>query len=895
MDDLRSPHIVMRDGSVASVRSTIPADIPALREFFRELSPQSRYRRFFSVGQAPDRVIERLADSLDPSRQTTLVAERSVDGVTRVIAAASYAALSGDLAEAAFAVADRFQGKGLGTALLERLAVLAAAAGITRFQATTLTDNAQMLEVFRDSGFEIRSKSTGGVVDVQLSLNASAPSVAAEEARRRTATAASIRPLVEPKGVAIVGASRDTSSLGRRILDALVAAGFKGPVYPVNEHAAKIAGLDVCRSARDLPKGVDLAVICVPASRVLAAVEDCAMAEARSLLVISAGFAETGAEGRRLQTELTNKVRGYGMRMVGPNCMGLLNTSPDVRLNASFSPVFPPAGHLALLSQSGALGIAILKLAVDRGLGLSSFVSVGNKADVSGNDLLEYWDGDDATRVILLYLESFGNPRRFARLARRIGRDKPIVAVKSGRTHAGSRAAGSHTASLAASDVAVDALFHQAGVIRADTIDEMFDIAAYLDLQPLPAGRRVGIITNAGGPGILAADACEAAGLTLAPLSDATRSSLAAHLPGMANCTNPVDMIASAGTQEYAQTIETMMSAAEVDAVIVIFTPIEVGRSEAIRKGIAEGVDRARAAGIRKPVLACLMADDGVQHPLQTATERIPIYAFPENAVRALKNVVGYAEWRAQPPALLWGFDDLHVEDARRVCRAAAGRNDNGWLGHEEVHRVLSDFGLPVAPEALATTADEAVAFAAVMGYPVVAKLSSASAPHKTDINGVRLNLSDEQSVRQAFEEIAASAREHAMTDAGILIQPMIAKGTETMMGITQDPLFGPLIAFGLGGIHVEVLGDVRFRIAPLTDRDVDDLLHGIKGFRLLEGYRGHSAADLDALREALLRLSRLAVEVPEIVELDLNPVIALPPGHGCRIVDARIRVHSST
>ncbi len=513
-DSADSPRIVLKDGSVATVRAATSADAPAMRRFFLNLSPDSRYRRFFTAGEPPDALIQRLSDSTDPGRNLTLIAERSVDGQVRIVAAASYTAITAEAAEAAFAVADQFQGRGLGTALLERLAVAAAEAGFRRFQATTLGDNTSMLEVFRDSGFEIRSKSSGGSVDVQLSIVPSAATVSAEERRQRLATAASLRPLLEPRAVAVVGASRDPSSIGRRVLDAVL-AGFTGKVYAVNPRAAEVAGLSAYASARELPADVDLAVVAVPAPAVLGVVDDCAAAGVKSLIVITAGFAEAGPDGRALQDRLTEKVRNYGMRMVGPNCMGLLNANADVRLNASFSPIMPPGGHVGLMSQSGALGIAIIQLAIARRLGLSTFVSAGNKADVSGNDLLEYWEDDPSTQVILLYLESFGNPRRFARLARRIARQKPIVAVKSGRTRSGSLAASSHTAALAASDVAVDALFHQSGVIRADTLDEMFDIAACLDMQPLPGGRRVAVVTNAGGPGILAADACEAAGLTL--------------------------------------------------------------------------------------------------------------------------------------------------------------------------------------------------------------------------------------------------------------------------------------------------------------------------------------------------------------------------------------------
>jgi len=895
-DEISLGQVVLRDGSVAAIRPSTLNDVPAMREFFRQLSDESRYRRFFMRGEAPADVVLRLADSSDPARNLTLVVERSMDGSPRIIAAASYSTGHSGTAEAAFAVADDFQGKGLGTLLLERLAVIGARAGLERFEASTLADNAQMLSVFRDSGFEIHSKSAGGsVVDVQMSLDSSAKRVAAEEERRRHATAASLRPLLAPRAVTVIGASRKPSNIGHRVVKSLRTSGFKGPVYPVNPNATEVEGFAAFKSPLELPGGVDLAVVAVPAAAVLGTVDDCAAAGIRTLVVLSAGFAEIGEQGRALQHQLTARVRGHGMRMVGPNCMGLLNTDPAVSLNASFSPLFPPNGRIGLSSQSGALGLAILQLATERQVGLSTFVSVGNKADVSGNDLLEYWEGDPSTRAILLYLESFGNPRRFARLARRIARHKPIVAVKSGRTKSGSRAASSHTAALAASDVGSEALFHQCGVIRTDTLDEMFDVAACLDSQPLPAGRRVAIVTNAGGPGILAADACEAAGLTLVELSLETRERLERILPAIASRGNPVDMIASAGPVEYRQTVETVLRAPEIDSLIVVFTPVDQDTTHEILDAIRDGVAGARAAGARgKPVLTCLMAAAGVPAPLRTPDERLPAYRFPENAARALGKVATYAQWRAQPSGLLWGFDDVHVDDVRRLCRDAVRRAGGSvWLNDDDVRRVLSDFGLPVVPGAVAHTADEAAALAAVMGFPVVAKLSSPLVQHKTDVGGVRLNLANEAAVTAAFTSIRDAARPQHGADVDVLLQPMIAGGIEAMMGIVQDPLFGALVAFGLGGVNVEVVGDVRFRISPLTDQDAEELIHEIRGYRLLEGYRGHAAADLDALRDVLLRLSHLATQVPEIAELDLNPVVALAPGQGCRIVDAKIRVRT--
>ncbi len=896
--DRAESRIILRDGTVATIRFTTAADRDALRSFFHELSPESHRRRFFTLADPSERLIDSFCDSTMPERQATFVALRLVDGALRPIAVGSYLDLGNGVAEAAFAVADQFQGKGLGTILLERLATTAAAHGFRRFEAMVLPENTAMLEVFHESGFEIRSKSERGCVTVLLSLSPTSESVVAAERRQAIATVASMRPLLAPRNVAVVGASRDPNAIGGRVLHAIVSANFSGKIYPVNPRATELEGLRAYSSVADVPHDADLAIIAVPPADVIGVVNQCAAVGVKGIIVITAGFAEVGEAGRALQHQLVDAVRGHGMRMVGPNCMGLLNTAADLRLNASFSPLVPPSGRVAFSSQSGALGLAILELASERQVGLSSFVSVGNKADVSSNDLLEYWEADDHTNVILLYLESFGNPRRFARLARRIGRKKPIVAVKAGRTRGGLRAAGSHTAALAASDSAVDALFHQSGVIRADTMDEMFDIAVCLDSQPLPQGRRVAIVTNAGGPGILAVDACEAAGLDVVQLSPQTRARLAAFLPPEASVTNPIDMVASAGPDAYRQTIETTLAADNVDALIVIYTPVDRSSASATLDAIRDGIAGARKAGTTgKPVLTCLMAERGRPPSLVVGSERVPAYGFPENCARTLAKIAAYAEWRAQAPALLWSFEDIRVDDARAVCSLALAARGETWLTGDEVSAVLGAFGLPQAAGMLAHSGEQAAALAHVLGFPVAAKLASRSVPHKTDVGAVRLNLTSDAAVGRAYSDIMARGRSLVPENEidGVLIQSMIAGGVETMIGVSYDPLFGPLVAFGLGGIHVEILGDVRFRVAPLTDRDADELIHGIRGLPLLFGYRGHPPADLDAVRELLLRVSRLAVDVPEIVELDLNPVMAMSPGSGCRIVDARIKVKPRT
>jgi acyl-CoA synthetase (NDP forming) len=611
-------------------------------------------------------------------------------------------------------------------------------------------------------------------------------------------------------------------------------------------------------------------------------------------VVITAGFAEVGPEGTALQNQLLAKVRQHGMRMIGPNCFGLLNTDPNVRLNATFSSLFPPSGRTSMSSQSGAIGIATLAGARRVHLGISSFDSVGNKADVSTNDLLQYWEEDPATDVILLYMESFGNPRRFARIARRVSRSKPIVAVKAGRSQSGRRAASSHTAALAASDVAVDALFRQTGVIRAETLDEMLALATGLAAQPLPSGRRVGIITNSGGPAILCTDACEAGGLVVPELSDQIKAKLAAFLPSAAALNNPVDLIASATPDQYAKAIEMLLKADELDALIILYMSVTVADTAGIAQGIQTGIAQGRKTGAKaKPVLIGWMAEGDRDRAFCLPGETIPTYSLPESPALVISRALAYAEWRQQPPGMVHDIDDLDLSAARAICAAALSQRGSGWLTTEETRSVLSAMRLPVQSGGVARTVDEAVTLAGQTGYPVAVKLASHLILHKTEMGGVHLNLADEEAVRNSFEAIRARLAQENKLDAmeGVLVQPMLSGGTEVMVGVTHDPLFGPLIAFGLGGIHVEILGDVRFRITPLTDRDAAQMVREIKGYRLLQGYRGHPAADVEAIEEVLLRLSRLVEEIPEISELDLNPIFALPPGQGCRIVDARIRL----
>ncbi len=895
-DLLRQPgRIILKDGTAAELRVSSSSDTAALRLFIDGLSPESKRHRFFSETVPPDDLVRSLCDSSHPHTQITLIALRLSQGRAAIIAAGTYTARDAATAEVSLAVDDRFHGKGIGTILVEHLALLAVRHGFTHLWAVTHADNVAMRDVFRESGFSWKEYVEGGDIEVELSLTPTEQTVSRVEWRDRVATVASIRPFFHAQAVAIIGASSDPASIGYRLLDALSQSGFPGPVYPINLRAGSIGGLPAYPRITAVPGAVDLAVIAVPRDAVLGVVEQCAEKQVRALVVITAGFAEIGDEGRRLEQRLVELVRRHGMRMVGPNCFGLLNADPSVRLNATFAPFFPPSGHIAMSSQSGALGIAVLSAARRLQLGVSTFVSVGNKADVSVNDLLQYWETDPATQVIMLYVESFGNPRRFAQIARRVGRQKPIIAVKAGRSGAGHRAAGSHTAALAASNVAVEALFHQAGLLRADTLDEMLALAAGLSNQSCPNGRRVGILTNAGGPAILCTDACEAAGLTVPELSPRTYEQLASFLPPAAAVKNPVDLIASATPDQYARAIRTLLAAEEIDALIILYISLTPTDTAGIADGILSGIRSARQAGVtEKPVYLTWMAEGDRDRPFMSGGETIPSYALPETPARVLSKAATYQEWKTRPAGRIPDFPDMDLSVAQKICAGAARERGDSWLTPDETRQVLTAIHLPLLAGGLAKSVEEAVHVAEQAGFPVAIKLVSRTIVHKTDVGGVILDVADASGVRDAFKSIQTRLERAGLLDAmeGALVQPMLHGGVEVMIGVTQDPQFGPLVAFGLGGIYVEILGDVQFRIAPLTEQDAEDMVAGIKGYRLLKGYRGQPAADIPALEDALLRVSRLAEEIPVITELDCNPVFALQKGQGCRVVDARIRVN---
>ena len=879
----READVALRDGSTVHVRPVRSGDREPLQTFFEGLSENSRAFRFFSGG-ADMSSATGIAVDVDYADHYGLVATR--DEPTHVVGHGMYTRSGRERAEVAFAIADELQGHGLGTILLAHLAELADEAGITTFEAEVLPENHRMIEVFRESGFPVETSSAPGSIHVLFPTSFSLQAIERFEERERIAAAAAVARFFEPGSIAVIGASRERGTVGGELFHNLLEAGFGGPVYPVNSAAEVVQSVRAYRSVTEVPGPVELAVIAVPGEAAVGAVRECAAKGVRAVVVISAGFGESGAEGIERQRELLAACREAGIRLVGPNCLGVLATRADAPLNATFAPAMPPAGRAAFVSQSGALGLAMIELATDRSLGISSFASIGNRADITANDLLEYWESDPATDLALLYIESFSDPRRFSHVARRVGRSKPIVAVKSGRTPAGARATSSHTgAMLAASDVTVGALFRQAGVIRTNSLAELLDLASLLANQPLPEGGRVGILTNAGGPGIMCADACEAAGLEVPGLGEETRRSLRRLLPPEASVSNPVDMIATATADQYRDTIPVLAASGEVDALIVIFVrPLLTTAEDA-----AEAVSRAISELPRElPLLAVFMSSR--DRAAMTARGGVPTYLYPESAANALARVHHHAQWRRRPIEDPARFADADADAAAAAISEGLGEG-GGWLGFERLQRVLRAYGLPLADWRLAGDPDEAGRAAADLRGAVAVKALGPEIVHKTELGALELDLAGARQAAEAAVRIDERLELAGLARERFLVQAMAPAGVEMLLGVVGDPLFGPVVACGAGGVEAELINDVSVRLAPLTTRDAQEMLRGLKTFPLLTGYRGSPVVDVDALQDLLLRTSAMVDAHEEIAELDLNPVIA--GADGALVVDARIRVES--
>ncbi len=877
----READVVLRDGSTVRLRPVRPGDEAALRELFAGLDPASQAFRFFSGAVDVDRVAETMA-GVDYISHYGLLATRG--GERSPVGHGVYIELGAGTAEVAFAVADRMQGLGLGTALLAHLAEAAGDNGIETFRAEVLPQNHRMIEMFRQSGFPVEIVGAAEVLRVEFPTSLSPAAIARFEQRDSIAARAAVARFLEPASIAVVGASRRAGSVGDAVMRNLRESGFPGAVYPVNPAADSVQGLPALPRVAAIPAEIDLAVLAVRADAVTAVARECAARGASALVVLSAGFGESGPEGARRERELLDACREAGMRLIGPNCLGILDTRPQRGLNVTFAPNSPRPGNVAFATQSGALGLALIDFAASRALGVSSFASLGNRADVTANDLIEFWEEDDSTRLVLAYIESFTDPRRFARVARRVGRRKPLVVVKSGRSASGARAASSHTgALLAASDRTTDALFEQSGVIRAGTLAELLDVASLLSSQPLPPGPRVGIVTNAGGPAIMCADACEAAGLEVPELPRELREQLAAFLPAEASCANPVDMIATASAAQYRRAIGTLGAWEGVDALIAIFIrPLQTASGD-----VAAAVEAAAAELPREiPVQAVFMTP--AESAEIAAAARLPTYLFPEDAAAALAKVARHARWRERPQPPPATFAEAREAEAAAILAQAlaAGRD---WLDAGECARLLDCYGVAM-PEALfAESPAAAGAAAAELGGRVALKAHGPAILHKSELGAVRAGLRGQKEVAAAAREMDARLGAAGLERDSFLVQRMVEGGVELLVGVASDPVFGPVLAVGAGGTAVELLGDVAVRVCPLSAADGAEMVRSLAIFPLLTGFRGAPPADLEALSKLVLRGGARAAAHPESAELDLNPVIAGPAG--ALAVDARVRI----
>jgi len=872
-------YALLTDGTTVLIRHARPADAEAVRAMHAALSPENLYLRFFSMSPgSAEREARRVCREPGPDHAALLAWLGD-----RLAGVASYEPSEPGTAEVAFAVPDDLHGLGIATLLLEHLVSAARERGLRAFTAQALLENQPMLGVFAAAGLPVHRQLTEGVVELTFpipagdddrALDGYLDSVAARESR---ADVASLRHLLRPESVAVVGAGRRRGTVGREILRNIVTAGFPGPVYPVNPRADSLEGLHCLSSAEDLPEGVDLAVLAVPAAEVVDVAARCGRRGVRSLVVITAGLGTSGPD-------LLAVCRRHGMRLVGPNCFGV--AVPSLGLDATFTAAHPAPGAAGLVVQSGGIGVSLLEHLSGLGIGVSSFASVGDKYDVSSNDMLTWWEQDGQTKLAVLYVESFGSPRKFARTARRVGQRMPVLTVLGGRSAAGQAAAASHTAAAATPLVTQEALFGQAGIIAVPGLGELVEVAALLAAQPLPAGERVAIVTNAGGAGVLAADACGDHGLRVPVLSAATRRRLAGLLPPGAAVTNPVDTTAPVGQDAFRACLEAVAADDGIDAVLTVTVPTAIA-------DLTQAVCSSRVA---KPLAAAaldqretvrLLHSDNYHAGQRAVPSAVPVYAFPEGAARALGHAARYQAWRGRPHGRVPEFSGLRTEDAKAQVTAFLRANPKGgWLPGQAARDLLACYQVPLVPVRMAADEAEAVRAAAGFGGPVVLKAEAAGLVHKTEAGAVKLGLHGEAEVRAAYRELADTFGARL---TGVQVEPMLSGGVEVLVGVVQEPVFGPLVVFGLGGVATEVLGDHAARLTPLTDADADDLIRGVHAAPLLFGHRGTSPVDTAALADVLLRVSRLASDLPEVAELDLNPVIAT--AGGARAADARIRI----
>ncbi|MFF4054898.1 GNAT family N-acetyltransferase [Streptomyces sp. NPDC001668] len=871
-------HALLADGTTVCIRPVVAGDHDQLPGLYEEMSPENLRLRFFGLSRRSAELAADRACRPHPGYRALLAETKG-----QVIGLAEYDnGGTGTAADISIAVADGLHHRGIGTLLVEHLVSAARAEGITTFTADALSENHEILRLFADLGLRTVRRLEGPEMRCTIELAEDENYLSATEARGRAADVASLVPLLRPGAVAVVGAGRTAGSVGRAILHHLKAGGFTRRLFAVNPAATSILGVPSYPSVSALPRTPDLVVVAVPAAAVPATAEECGKAGARALLVVTAGLDAAQAEA------LTAACRTYGMRLVGPNCLGVSNTDPELNLDATFAADHPRPGTAGIAVQSGGVGIALLDGLSRLGIGVSTFASLGDKFDVSGNDMLQWWESDGTTDLALLHLESFGNPRAFSRTARRVTRRMPVLTVDAGRTDAGRRAAASHTAAAATRTMTRGALFTQAGITATRSVGELLEAAALLHSQPLPAGSRVLIVTNAGGAGVLAADACAEAGLSLPTPTPELVGDLLAVLPTGAAVGNPVDATAAVTEEQLTDCVDRIMRHAGVDAVLVALVPTAV--AEATGDDLVRAL--TRAPGHRPKPVAVVRLEQALPVELLPTTDlsTVPAYAEPQAAARALAHAAHRAAWLARPAGTIPDLEGVDTARAHTVVETYLDATpDGGWLGPRECAELLGCYGIPQLAWAWAETEDDAVLAADRMRGAdgrVVMKAHWPGLLHKSEQHAVHLDLRGDSQVRAAFRDLE---NRFAGLLTGVVMQPLAERGTELFAGVVQDQVFGPLVLFGLGGTATELLADHTARLAPLTDHDVHDLITAPRCAPLLFGAHGSPPVDLEGLEQLLLRLSRMASDLPQLADADFNPVLAAPGG--VSVLDARVRL----
>lgn len=872
----RPADVLLADGRIAAIRPMVTADREGLMALHDGARDDSLRFRFFAVNrEGSHRYVDHL---IDGSGDTVATLVATVGGT--VVGLATAERVSPDVAEAAFFVSDGEHRHGLGGLLLEHLAAACRDVGIRRFVAEVLPDNTSMIRVFRDAGYTLANRSEPGVVLVEMSTGATTDAVDVADRREAASEARSLAPLFHPRTVAVVGVRRDGAGLGHAVLTSIREGRFTGDVYVVHPEVASVDGVRAVPHLSDVPGHVDIAIVAVPAARVLDAVQDAARAGVSVVVVLSSGLGELGPEGAEMQREMLRTAREHNIRLIGPNCLGVMVNNSVIRLNATFSRSVPPPGGLAIASQSGGVGIALLDVARELGVGVSTFISLGNKADVSGNDLLAAWLDDPAVTGAALYLESFGNAAKFARIARRFAERKPLLAVVGGRSASGQRGGASHTAAAATPAVGIDALFSQAGVIACTSAEEMARTALLLAEQPACGGRRIAIVSNAGGLGVLAADAADVHGLEVPELSTELRAELGGHVSGTTGTSNPIDLGAGASAADLTGVVEPLLASAEVDVLLVVLVPTSVAPA----RPLVEALAGARARFPDKPVVLVGLGGLGA------GADGVTVFRAVEDAVEALGHAARYAEWLATPRSAPEQHDPERAEAARNVALAlvddiGAG---SGWVDPEHVLALLQPYGLE-SVGGIAHDPVDAARLSSELGFPVVVKVADRDIVHKTDRGLVRVGL---ESAGEVIAATRAFADELGRDDVPVLIQPVV-KGVEVALGVVRDPGFGPLVMVAAGGVATGILDDRTFLLPPFTQRDAARALRSLRIWPLLDGYRGADPINTDDLEQMVVALGELALDVPQIAELDLNPVMCTPSG--TVLVDAKVRLAAAT